>query len=248
MTTPAQAQNVKGKGRHYPNPATGDLVPSVTNVLSMLNKPALVGWAAREVATLAADLRGSLAAMEHGEVVTLLKGAATRRGNKAATRGTDIHTYIESRLGRCEPAPLDRNAEPYRAAADAWIENYVSDVHGTEITMFAPGYAGTADSVIDCGGRTTLVDIKTSKAIYPEASLQLAALAAGTIWHEGSTPMEPVPIDDLAVVRIGLDGEYEIGYVADAERALETFHALLTVWHWHHTSDHYKEPADVATV
>lgn len=248
MTTPAQAQNVKGKGRHYPNPTTGELVPSVTNVLGMLNKPALVGWAAREVATLAADLRGSLGVLEHGEVVTLLKGAASRRGNKAAARGTDIHAYIESRLSRCEPEPLDREAEPYRAAADAWIEHYVSDVHGVEVTMFAGGYAGTADSVIECGGRTILVDIKTSKAIYPEASLQLAALAAGTVWHEGSAPIERREIDDLAVVRIGLDGEYEVRYVADPSSALETFHALLTVWHWHHSANHYKEAEDVATV
>lgn len=42
MTTPALAENVKGKGRHYKHPVTGELLPSITNVLgAAVNKPAL---------------------------------------------------------------------------------------------------------------------------------------------------------------------------------------------------------------
>jgi hypothetical protein len=247
MTTPALAQNVKGKGRHYAHPTTGDLVPSVTNVLSMLAKPALVGWAARTVAELAADLRDSLPKMERAEVVTLLKGAASRTGNKAATRGTDVHAFLEARLCGFDTPPLDAAAEQYRHAAELFLEHERPERIATEITTFTPTYAGTADAVVRIGGRTCLIDYKTSKAIYPEATLQLAALWSGQIWHDGKELVERVPIDELIVVRIGI-GEYELGYVRDPSAALSTFHALLQVWHWHHSTDHYKENADVPAV
>lgn len=244
MTTPALAQNVKGKGRHYEHPETKLLLPSVTNVLGMLAKPALVGWAARTVAELAADLRDSLPKMEHAEVVTLLKGAASRTGNKAATRGTDVHAFLEARLCGYDTPPLDEAAEQYREAVEMFLEHERPERIATEITMFTHGYAGTADAVVRIGGRTCLIDYKTSKAVYPEASLQLAALCSGTLWHDGTQIIEPVPIDELIVVRIGI-GEYELGYVRDPSAALSTFHALLTVWHWHHSTDkHYKEDAD----
>jgi hypothetical protein len=243
VTTPALAQNVKGKGRHYTHPITGDLVPSVTNVLSMLAKPALVGWAAKEVATLAADLRGSLGSMEHSEVVTLLKGAANRRSTKAAGRGTDVHQYLEYCLRGWEPEPLDETAEQYRYGAEMFLEHEAPELIEAEITMFQPLYAGTADAVVRMGGRVALIDFKTSKGIYPEASLQLAALAACELWHDGTDVIDPTPIDDLIVVRIAPDG-YEMGYVSDPAHAMEAFYALWRVWQWSHSDEPYwKEEA-----
>jgi hypothetical protein len=242
VTTPALATTVKGKGRHYAHPTTGELVPSVTNVLSMLAKPALIGWTAKVVAERAADLRTTLPLMERDEVVKLLKGAASRTANKAATRGTDIHSYLESRLLGDEPDELDEAAEPYRDAAESWLEYHVSETVATETTMFTPVYAGTADAVVEIGEKTVLVDFKTSKAIYPEASLQLAALWSGSIWHDGTELVERVPIDALAVVRIGLNGEWENGFVADPSGSLSVFHALLNVWSWHHSDENsYRE-------
>lgn len=237
MTTPALATTVKGKGRHYAHPTTGELVPSVTNVLSMLAKPALVGWAAKVVAERAADLRNTLPLMERDEVVKVLKGAASRSASKAATRGTDIHAYLESRLHSIEPDDLDESAEPYRAAAESWLENHVSETVAVETTMFTPVYAGTADAVVEMGDKTVLVDFKTSRAIYPEAALQLAALWSGTLWHDGGTLIDRVPIDALAVVRIGTNGEWETQFVADPSGSLSVFHALLNVWSWSHSDE-----------
>ena len=71
MTTPALAQNVRGKGRHYQTP-DGELVPSVTNVISILDKPALPRWSAKMVAETAYRMRHSLSGMERNEAVDLL--------------------------------------------------------------------------------------------------------------------------------------------------------------------------------
>jgi hypothetical protein len=248
MTTPALAETVKGQGRHYRHPVTGDLVPSVTNILSMLNKPALVGWAAREVATLAATMRDVLPDMTHEEVVDVLKGAATRTGNRAGSRGTDIHEWLEESLHGRRPPELTGQAVEYVDAAQDWLTRMAPTVITTETTMFSPAYAGTADAVVQMGGQVWLIDFKTSKAVYGEAALQLAALANGTIWHDGTAQVQTVPIDRLGVVRIGRGGVWELQEVVNTASHYATFIALLEVWHWHHTRDKFKEATDVATV
>jgi hypothetical protein len=236
VTTPALAQNVRGKGRHYLHPS-GDLVPSVTNVIGILDKPALPRWSAKMVAERAAVMKRSLAQMDDGDIIDTLKAVPFQRSNRAAERGTDIHTYLEHRINGWEPEGLSPDAEPYREAADAWLENRHIEVVATEQTMFHPMYAGTCDLVANISGRLTIADFKTSKAIYDEAALQLAALwgcytdAEGEplAWHQ----TEPAVVPDLLVVRIGVDG-FEEKQVADPVGTLRVFYALLDAWNWKH--------------
>lgn len=238
MTTPALAENVKGRGRHYRHPASGELVPSVTNILGMLNKPALVGWAAKVVAEQAADLRESLVRMERDEVVTLLKGAASRKSRGAADRGTDIHGWLEAvTTGQDEPE-LSSAAEQYRDGARAFLDDCWGETVTTEITMFAPDYAGTADAIARLDGRTTLLDYKTSSGIYPEAALQLSALRATTLCADGKRTAE-YGIERMLVVRIAPKGKYEIAEVANYEQHIEAFRALLVAWIWKHDTTAY---------
>ena len=240
MTTPALAQNVRGKGRHYQSP-DGELVPSVTNIISILDKPALPRWAAKLVAERAATLKRSLADMTDNEVIDTLKGAPWSKSKRAADRGTDIHAYLEARLNGWEPEELSDDALPFKAAADDWYANREPDeVIGTEMTLFHPMYAGTTDVVFRRDGRLTIADFKTSKAIYDEAALQVSALAGCYRLPDGS----PVPWRDddgkftefpeLVVIRIGEDG-WEEKTVADAMGSLRVFFGLLDAWHWKHS-------------
>lgn len=248
MTTPALAETVKGKGRHYRHPETELLVPSVTNVLAMLNKPALVGWAAREVAMLAATMREVLPQMSYEDTVDLLKGAASRKGNSAGARGTTIHSWLEDMLLGRKPPELTGQALDYEAAAQSWYDTFDPEVIATETTMFADGYAGTADAVVRMHGEVWLLDFKTSKAVYGEAALQAAALANGSLWHDGVTPLTSVRIDRLGIVRIGLNGKWELKEVADRTAQLDAFLSLLNVWHWQHDTTKYTEANYVPTV
>ena len=238
MTTPALAEHVRGKGRHYRTP-DDELVPSVTNVIGILDKPAISRWAASEVAKRAAQLKRSLGAMADSEIVDTLKGAPWSKSQRAADRGTDIHAYLEARLNRLEPEELSDDAEPYKAAADDWFD-YIGasfeDVQ-TEVTLFHPSYAGTTDLIGTLDGRINIVDFKTSKAIYDEAALQLAALAGcytdaqgvGVPWRGDKADVPP----RLVVVRIGEDG-WEEKEVADLDGSLRAFFGLLDAWHWKH--------------
>ena len=112
MTTPALAENVRGKGRHYRTPE-GELVPSVTNVIGILDKPALPRWSAKMVAERAAVMKHSLAKMDDGDIVDTLKAVPWQRSSRAADRGTDIHSYLEHLLNGWEPESLSEVALPY---------------------------------------------------------------------------------------------------------------------------------------
>jgi hypothetical protein len=238
VTTPALAQNVRGKGRHYSNPQTGDLVPSVTNVIGILDKPALPRWSAKMVAERAAMMKRSLPSMDDGDIVDMLKAVPWQRSNRAAERGTDIHAYLEARLNDWHVDDLSPDAEPYRAAADDWLGKDI-EIVATELTAFHPLYAGTMDFVARIDGRLTIGDFKTSKAIYDEAALQLAALMGCMTDQHG----DPVPwrdadgefteMPDLLVVRIGAD-RFEEKRVADPMGSLRVFFSLLDAWNWKH--------------
>ena len=240
MTTPALAQNVKGKGRHYQHPTTGELVPSVTNVLSVMGKgDVLMRWAAKLVAERAAVMKHALPNMDDGDIVDTLKAVPFARSKRASDRGTDIHDYLEKRLLGEEGPLLSEDARPYKAAADAWFEDAGIEVWETETTLFHAGYAGTVDFVGKRDDVWVIGDFKTSKAIYPEAALQLAALWGCTITADGRpVPWAGQPVE-LTVIRIGMDG-YEEKIVGDPSRHFETFLSLLGPWHWKH-SDPYLE-------
>jgi hypothetical protein len=241
MTVPALAEHVRGRGRHYRNPQSGDLVPSVTNVISALGKgDALTRWSAKMVAETAYRMRYALPEMEEHEAVTMLKQSPWSRSKRAADRGTDIHAYLEARLNSWEPEELSPDAEPYRAAADDWLMSADIEVVETELTMFHPLYAGTCDLVARIDGQLTIADFKTSKAIYDEAALQLSALfgcltdAAGEPlpWRERDGEFTELPT--LMVVRIGEDG-WESKVVADPLGGLRVFFSLLDAWNWKHS-------------
>jgi hypothetical protein len=240
VTTPALAENVRGKGRHY-RTHEDLLVPSVTNIIGILDKPALPRWAANEVAKRAAALKRSLGAMSDADVVDTLKGAPWSKSGRAADRGTDIHAYLEAKLNGWVPEDLSEDAEPYRLAAEDWFEYAGQGFEQvqTEVTMFHPLYAGTTDLIGMVDDRWHIVDFKTSKAIYDEAALQLSALSGCYTLADGS----PVPWRDadgnmahqpvLTVVRIGEDG-WEEKTVADPSASLRAFFGLLEAWQWKH--------------
>ena len=233
MTTPVLAENVKGKGRHYRHPLTGDLVPSITNVIGVLNKPALPRWAAKVVAEQAVAMRDSLPNLAPEEAVDLLKGAPWRSSGRAANRGTTIHAYLEARLHGLEPEVLEGEAVKYRKAAEAWLDEWQPEVIATELTVFDKGYAGTGDLWCKVDGETRIVDFKTSKAIYPEAALQLAALWGCRDTADGYAPHHFEMSDRVTcwAVRIG-ERSFSSKQVEDLDRTLSTFTAMLEVWEW----------------
>jgi hypothetical protein len=230
MTTPLLAFNKRGAGRHYRHPETGEEVPSITNILGILDKPALPRWAAKLVAERAWDLRSTLDDLGRDEAIDILKGSPWRNSQRAANRGTSIHEYLEV-VGNGGYAPeLEGDAIRYKAAADEFLHVYKPDFEMTEFTVFGTGYAGTADFMAVINGRKVIGDYKTSKALYPEIALQLAAIRyADASVLDGE--LFPLPdVDGCVGVLLTPDG-CDVREI-DVTGAYEGFLGCLAAWRW----------------
>lgn len=232
MTAPALAFHKRGAGRHYRHPITGVEVPSITNVIRVLDKPAIPRWAAKLVAQQAWKLRHTLDELGEAEAVDILKGSPWRNSRRAADRGTTIHDYLEC-AANGDPLPeLEGEAKRYKAAADEFLHVYKPTFHRTEFTVFSEeGYAGTGDFIADINGRLVVGDYKTSKRLYPEIALQLAALVhADVIVHPDGTE-EAMPFVDGAVgVLLTPDGCDVQDVTLDG--AFQAFVGCLMAWEW----------------
>lgn len=230
MTQPALAVHVRGRGRHYEHPYTGELVPSVTNIIGVLDKPAIPRWAAKTVAEQAWTLRATLDDLGKDEAIDILKASPWRNSKRAADRGTTIHDYLDARANKRPLPVLEGDAVRYRPAADEFLKVYDPKFRFTEFTVFGDGYAGTADFLATIGGRTVIGDYKTSKDLYPEIALQLAAIRyADEIVVDG----ELLPFQDVegcVGVLLTPDG-CDVREVS-TDGAYEAFLGCLAAWHW----------------
>jgi hypothetical protein len=183
-------------GRVYILP-TGEELPSVTSILSAINKPALVPWAAREerelVIRVATDLYEDMPVgaqkMKRLAYQTTLEQRLTkeraykRQMDKAAGIGSQVHAMIEWTLhkelghpvGPCPPLTVEgvqsfTRFQEWRAAVHftpIWIEQ--------QIWSRRYAYAGTMDWYASLNEALTVGDWKTSNGIYFEALLQIVA-------------------------------------------------------------------------
>lgn len=155
---------------------------SVTNVLNVMNKPALVTWAARTAAELVLN-----DPYEYDSAQKAASGIYGKR-DSAADRGSTVHSAVEAILNG---APIDIEAMPeafrgYAQSFARWYETVQGNftlIH-SECSVYSTihGYAGTTDLVCKLGGHTYLIDFKTGKGLYPEVGLQLSAYKHADLW------------------------------------------------------------------
>jgi hypothetical protein len=196
VTNPKHARETT-HGRYYEDPAGGPDLVSVTNVLdTSVNKSmALVPWGVKLTVEYVLDRWNVLTGRvtdDRTELTKELKAVHRSVREQAADLGDRVHNGAEARvLGA--PIPNDPEVLPYVDQLDAWLASWGVDlakhIEATEITCLHRrlGYAGTADLMIWLptgeGGRLELwlIDYKSSatrpaKSVYPENTLQLAAL------------------------------------------------------------------------
>jgi hypothetical protein len=161
----------------YIHPKTQEAVYSVTTVLDRgIPKPGLIPWAAKEAARYAVDNFRYLINEDEEEAFRLISTAHERAKEAAAEKGDEAHTSAEN-LVKGKP---DGKALDHMGQLEDFLKVSGYEVTHTEVTLWnrRVGYAGTADCIVKTPqGNYLILDYKTGKNVWPEAMLQLTALA-----------------------------------------------------------------------
>jgi PD-(D/E)XK nuclease superfamily protein len=241
-------------GRFYD--VDGASYPSVTHILQVISKPALINWAANQERTLvseaAAELYLDLAkiptAMPRSAYLTTLQArigkmkAHQKELAKAGEIGTQVHHLIEWNLRRSlgqvvgpEPRVVDDAEWAFMAWQD-WANSVQLRPRHIEQVVFSRDheYAGTMDLLADVSGVLTLIDFKTGKAIYGEALLQNVAYqhALDEMGH-----LHPVQGLIVRLPKIQTDPAFEVAVVPPVDHLFPTFLACKQVWQWWYAQD-----------
>ena len=157
-------------------------VESVTGITKIIDKSGpLMWWAVGEALKWVQenmdgiDLKDEVDAKDFWN---LAQRAHLRSSQKAADIGTLAHEWIEQRIEGAKPA-IPHNKK-LRATVQSWLK-WQRDVglraEETEFKVYSKrhNFAGTCDFDGYVDGERAIVDWKTSKKVYPEHGIQVAA-------------------------------------------------------------------------
>ena len=213
-------------------------IPGVTGILKVVDKSGpLVGWAKRITAEAAVDHREQLDEwVELGGrdgAVGLLTRAATQITEKAATTGSDIHALAEA-IALGHEVTVTEEQAPYVDAYRAWRSDFEPRFLAAEEMVCSTEhyYAGTLDAICEIADETWLLDYKTSRGIYPETSMQLAAYGrADFVGRAGDPNRYALPsIDRYGVLHLTPNGYELVPY--DVTGAFDAFLAAKRLLAW----------------
>ena len=217
-----------------------DLLPSVTSVIGLLDKPQLVKWKVTEAIKGAVQL----GAPEDGESVENFARRASNLSHGqvtgAAELGSKVHAVLEEAMvNPNHPIPDDMRA--YVEPVLAWVKAKGIVTTESEIVLVNPehGFAGRVDILFTWGDKTGLgiLDFKTKKTkegqkvtAYDEQTMQLAAYAAT---HYGEQNLSKVLAANLFISTTEIGRMEVVKHDSDKlVAAYEAFKNLCAVWRY----------------
>jgi len=233
LTTTTRITRIDGgrNGRHYQVEGFSEPFPSVTTVLGIINKPALVPWA-RNMAlesvkeTLYDHLEESVESQWVEDIIEQARRRPDQIRDQAADFGTRAHILIEQIIQGLEPE-IPAEMEPVVQSFTSWRQDAGLDIQLTETMVYSGKYryAGAMDAVAYQGGTLVALDWKTGNGLYPEHLLQVAAYA------KALEEMSGEPVTEAWAVRFGKKTpEFEARKVRNLDTAFNAFRAALYLW------------------
>jgi hypothetical protein len=192
---------------------------SVTTVLNVISKEFLMYWYGKQI-YLAMVINPTISQKE-------ALAAPYKITETAQDRGSKVHLIAESyEKTRKALDGLKEDIKPYATAFYDWVEENNMELVEHERTVVSKKYkfAGTLD-LLARNKKTKklyLIDLKTGKAIYPQAFLQLSAYKQGLL-------EEKVKVDKIAVLLLKENGKYKF---EEGESNLDVFLAAKTLYEW----------------
>jgi len=193
----------------------GAIVPGITTVLGLLNKPALLQWAnnlgLQNIELRAyVDDKADIGTLGHAMVTDKLSGVET-----------DTKDYSENQISKAE-----------NCALSFWQwekEHPIEEVFFVErpLVSEAHRFGGTLDIYAKINGKREIIDLKTGSGIYPEHAWQVATLKV--LLEENGFPVDGTRIINIPraesesfVEKVVTSRENEIGW--------QIFKSLLSIY------------------
>lgn len=170
---------------------------SVTEILKIIDKPALRYWFGKEVYyAMVKD-----PSLNQQEALS----APYTSSKSAAGRGTTVHSIVEAY--KTTGQKIDTIPDEFKGYAQAFynfMEEVKPEIIEQEKTVFdmENRVAGTLDMYAKIGDKHYVLDIKTGKDIYAESELQLSAYA-----HMLRLDKKPVDAIGVVLLETGEDGK-----------------------------------------
>lgn len=225
---------------------------SVTSILSAgLPKPFLMPWAKKLTAQYAVDnlaLLNQIAENDPQGAVDWLKGATDRSTARKADLGSLLHEAAEDiAMGKTvEFDDVDPDIRSMLKQFGQFVEVVEPNFVAVEAVIYNPEhrYAGTLDMILETSHEgimrqygldrpvRLLVDIKTSKDVYAETALQLAAYRYGSfIGLADGSEREMMEVDGGAVLNIK-PRSWRLVPIECGEDVFKAFLRAAGVAHW----------------
>lgn len=204
----------------------GDNYVSVTNVLSVLAKPALINWAAK---------MGARAALKDPTISEDDASYAIYQFKQSsADRGSLVHKFCEH-YGTPNQIQLSDIPEEFQGFCNSYVDWYNTnkpELLYREIILcnHTHRYAGTADLYAKIGDLYYLIDLKTGKDIYDEAKLQLTAYKYAEEFRCEGKPADMNRIDKTAVLLLSPDKEFRFQDSNSDDEDFKDFLACKRLW------------------
>ena len=183
-----KTENFDG-GRYYVTPS-GERYPSITTVLSILSKKAIIEW------------RNRVGEAEANKIST-----------KAARRGTNVHQMCEDYLNNKpyvtnKTMPVDKEMF---ATLKPILDERINNIHTQEATLYSDylGVAGRVDCIAEFDGRLSVIDFKTSRKPKKKEwiSNYFQQASAYCVMYEERTK---IPVDQIVILIAVDDNEPQV--------------------------------------
>ena len=202
-----------GSRRYYT--ASGEAYPSVTTVLSVLSRQAIMEWRQR-----------------------VGNEEANKVSRKASTRGTKIHLLCEDILNNKEidtsnMSLLDKEMfNKFRPLLDR-----IDNIHGQEVALYSDHLrlAGRVDCIAEYNGKLSIIDFKTAAKPKRKEWIDnyFAQAAAYAIMYEERTD---IPIDQ-SVIMIAVEGDEPQVFTEKRDNYVELLLNARDIWESENVSE-----------
>lgn len=205
------------------------VIPSVTTILKVINKPALINWASNMAVDYASSAIEPGKSYDELELASIWQGAKKAHFQKktdAGDLGTFLHKWVEDFIKGEKPGmPVNPDLQLSVLKFRKWAKQHKVKFLLSEQMIFSRKYkySGLIDFVCEMDGELYIGDLKTSSGIYPEMMMQTCAYRKA---REEEFPGEKYA--GQMIVRIGKDGTFEFAVMRDKKMHKSMFDGFLS--------------------